>query len=276
MHLLVPTDFSENAWKAFEYAWALARQSNGKITIMHSYDPPGGGAGMLVNLEDKLVAQAEAGQARWKEKVAQVHAEYGETKPEVDFVLTQGGPVNECFYVGEDVSADMVVMGTKGSSGLEEVFIGSVTAAVIERATIPVMAVPADTSHRHLDRLTIALDGFEGRGKYFNVLLPLLKALGGVKVSAVHIAKEEGDFEAGKQQFLSELDDHEGVEVEVLVRISEGVLEGIEGFLTESNADALAMITRKRGFFGKFFNPSITRKMAMHSKIPLIAMQVES
>ena len=57
------------------------------------------------------------------------------------------------------------------------------------------------------------------------------------------------------------------------VIVNKNIDEAIDYYVAESNADLLAMFTHDVSFYEKLFNRSMTRKMAFHSKIPLLAFR---
>ncbi len=54
----------------------------------------------------------------------------------------------------------------------------------------------------------------------------------------------------------------------------ENVLEGINDYINSNDVDVLAMAIRKRSLLDKIFNRSLTKKMAYHTKIPLLALHL--
>lgn len=157
MHFLVPTDFSEPAQAALEYAVALNREIKGQITLLHVtftkkitesligldaiehlaqvMDGPASSSS-YVNTTDFSELKKTAHQKlekcidpSWSETIG-IETAFGEGRPSVKIVN----------YAREH-NVDMIVMGTHGRGAVSRFFLGSVTENVIQSADCPVLAV---------------------------------------------------------------------------------------------------------------------------------------
>jgi len=139
--ILVPCDFSEAATNAFRFALDIAGQSKGEVILLHNVELPVMYDTLLmpslsfeeVYLKD-MKTNAEKAFAKLKAKWAQDgpkvtgHVGYGST----------GASINS---FAKEKNADLIVMGTKGASGLKEIVIGSNTERIVRTSTIPVIAI---------------------------------------------------------------------------------------------------------------------------------------
>src|SRR5690606_16064308 len=141
--LLVPTDFSENAYVAAEYACALAKISNQNVRLLHVYIALYSGYGEEGNSVKQIRwAETESAEAM-KSLVENLSRQF----PEVDIE----GECVKGFMI--DVVTDklkkgensLVVMGTKGATNITESILGSTTFEVIKKSPVPVLVVPIDT-----------------------------------------------------------------------------------------------------------------------------------
>jgi nucleotide-binding universal stress UspA family protein len=131
--VLFPTDFSEPSTAAFQMACSLARDYSARLVILHVYPPP------LDHSEEVARRQPETyEESLWK----RLHAiQTSDPKIEVDYRLQEGDAANEILRIAGEVSADMVVMGTHGRSGVGRLVLGSVAENVLRHAAIPVLTV---------------------------------------------------------------------------------------------------------------------------------------
>ena len=132
--ILVPTDFSESAHTAVDYATSLARAAKATLLIVH-VEPLRDAIG-----DDELYTDAE----EYDEFV--IHAMLESVRPTDHQVpwehrLLKGSPADEIIKLAEHLDVEMIVMGTHGRSGLARVLRGSVAEAVLRRATCPVLTV---------------------------------------------------------------------------------------------------------------------------------------
>jgi universal stress protein A len=137
--LLVPTDFSEHADAALELAIDLAAESRATIHLLHAYEipisavPPYG-----VELPPGLILEVRDAAARQLEKVAAKVRARGLT---CEGHLIHGPPVDGIVEGAGSVGADLIVIGTRGLTGLKHVILGSVAERTIRSAPCPVLAV---------------------------------------------------------------------------------------------------------------------------------------
>jgi len=133
--ILHPTDFSEQAEFAFRLAAALARDHGARLILLHVISGSaivyGEGVVPPLSLEDD--------RERWEKELHQL----GVSDPSVpvEHRLKDGDPVTEILAVAEQSSADLIVMGTHGRTGLERLLMGSVAEQVVRKAPCPVLTV---------------------------------------------------------------------------------------------------------------------------------------
>ena len=139
--ILVPTDFSVSAETALDYALQLAAKLGAKVYVMHAYQLPvvGFPDGVLLptaEIATKLISWAQS-------QLAACVARRKESSVEIVPVLKQADPRDAVLSAAEDLSADLVVMGTHGRRGLARALIGSVAESVVRTSTVPVLTVHA-------------------------------------------------------------------------------------------------------------------------------------
>ena len=140
MKILHPTDFSECADLAQEQAIRLARAMGGEIILLHvALDTPLYGEGLMAMREVKAVYEA---QRKWATEALEARAAAIRPQgPPTRWRLERGVPHEEIVSVATADGADLIVMGTRGLSGLERFFLGSVADRVIRTAPCPVLTV---------------------------------------------------------------------------------------------------------------------------------------
>jgi len=140
--ILCPTDFSDPSRHALEHAIAIARWYDARIVGLHAYVPPfypvtdlvtaGVGIPMpaaptLAAVELDVVASLEPARALGVRTDARVES---------------SAPAAAILAAATALPADLIVIGTHGTSGFEHLVLGSVTEKVLRRAACPVMTVP--------------------------------------------------------------------------------------------------------------------------------------
>jgi nucleotide-binding universal stress UspA family protein len=137
--IVVPLDFSEHSEEALEYAMWLGRTFGSKIRLLHCYHVnPGSispyGPAMPTNFTRELREAAAAKLHEWGEKA-------GAEGLEVSEHLSQIFPSEGISSAARELDADLIVMGTRGLTGLKHVMLGSVAERTIRSAPCPVLTV---------------------------------------------------------------------------------------------------------------------------------------
>ncbi len=276
MKYLVPTDFSDNARNAAEYAAALAKKTQGGIIYLHIVIPIGSERQPQGNVyADKVKEKRNEAKEQLQKISTKVQLSYpGIT---TNFIIRTGEVSDEIMNAAQTYKADMIVMGTRGASGLKKFFFGSNTASVIEESNIPVLIIPENVSFMLPKKIVFATDYYDSD---FIALKKLSKVASSfnAEIVIVHIATEkELELELSMIDYFSEkvskTIDYPKITYKVIV--NENISKGIESFVENEKTDILALSTRKRNPFEKLFNKSITKEFSYHSKIPLLAFRID-
>jgi nucleotide-binding universal stress UspA family protein len=132
--ILVPLDFSPASVEALDYAVWLAKQFRAAIHLVHVYPPdeasaPGGG--------HRLFQSAEAIE-RLNEKLTGIHQKHAPTFRPENCHIRGGQPYQEIVLLAREIHADLIVLATRGRSGLKRLLLGSTAERVIRNAPCPV------------------------------------------------------------------------------------------------------------------------------------------
>ena len=143
-HILVPTDFSECADGALQYAIELAQKLQARLTLLHIIDTM-----PLGLVEDTAMLPP----SYWQELETGIEQSMEASLKRLDDVGLQGEPVivhgapfQSIIDTAKDKGADLIVMGTHGRTGLTHVLMGSVAEKVIRLAPCPVLVTRGTTN----------------------------------------------------------------------------------------------------------------------------------
>jgi len=272
--ILVPTDFSDNANTAIEYAGQLAKSLNAEVLIVNVYTP----AVTQYNVISPLIAE-ETGRAQKLavEKLESisnlVQKQYG-VKCKTQFEV--GGIVDSIDTIVTQHRIDLVVMGTRGATGLDKILFGSNTTRVIEKVKCPVLAVPKDCPFQAPKRIVYATDFHNAELNHLGKLVSIAKAFD-AEIMMTHITTDSAAMKSEemlKRNFakkVSELTDYKSISY--FVKYEEDINRALDSFTTQVYADWISLLTRERTLFEKLYNPSLTKAMAYQTKIPLLAIK---
>jgi nucleotide-binding universal stress UspA family protein len=147
--ILAPTDFSEDSKLALSYAVTLAQQFSSEIILVHVDQPLAPvmvselNPGLDVSTMNRI---AEEGRLLALKELDGATAHLRDTGVKARGLMRVGAPFLEIIHAAQSESADLIVMGTHGRTGLAHVLMGSVAERVVNKAPCPVLTV------RHPDR----------------------------------------------------------------------------------------------------------------------------
>lgn len=275
--ILVPTDFSECATRALEFAASLAKKVSGEIFLIHVHEDEN---------EDTISTSGE-----WHSYVSSYTQELPhmigllkETKALMEEIKKRdylhGIPVHDNIEVGvpgiminkaaEKYMADIIIMGTHGAKGLKEFFIGSTAEKVVQHADRPVLAIKEKFT-RELKEIIFASDFTKEAEDVFG----FVKKIAGIYNANLHLL--EIDTENGVED--NNLKNHsasmrfEGKDYPVIVYKDKTDEAGILHYAQQINADLIAIGTHGRHGLSRLFNPSVSEDLVNHSFSPVLTVK---
>jgi len=189
-HILIPTDFSAVANNALSYAIDLAKKTGAQIHVLHVKHVPVMDASFPAETYqiylDEIDKAAKMGMEELEKNILKTSG------VKYDLQTVMGFVHDELQHFVKRHDIDLIVMGTTGASGLQEIFIGSNAASVVSKSEVPVMVIP-------------------------------------------HLAKPSD-------------------------------------FIDEKQVDLLVLAKHNRSWFDRLFHRSFSKRMAFHTKIPLLVL----
>ncbi|MEX2591549.1 MAG: universal stress protein [Anditalea sp.] len=267
MKILVPTDFSDNAKHAFEFAKKVAKLNMGTITLLFSYYTIYDFAAQAA----KIVHEIETFANKAMEDQINSRHNFGIT---VDHKIIQGTVATAVTSTAYKEDYDLIIMGTQGASGIEKSLIGSNTADVIKDSKVPVLAVPFEASFETLNEITMAVELTGEEGHFFDQLMHLTKNWE-MSYRALHIQKEH---HVEKETIFKELEvylkeNYSHTPFSSTSFSAEDTIEGINQYLNEAPGSLLVMFSKNKSFLEYLFNSSHVVKMAYHTHVPLLVFK---
>jgi nucleotide-binding universal stress UspA family protein len=143
-HILVPTDFSEGAEHALEYACELARALGAEIHLLNVVGIPALGVPELgVALTSAMIDQLVVDNQTALDEIARTRC----TAPLGQVLIKAGDARDMITQTARELGVDLIVMGTHGRRGISRALLGSVTEAVVRSAPCPVLTVRLREAH---------------------------------------------------------------------------------------------------------------------------------
>jgi nucleotide-binding universal stress UspA family protein len=265
--ILVPTDFSDNALKALNYAIQVANKMDATIYVLHAYQVSSG-AGRLVSIDHIIQEDREQELNVMLRKIKPLLGE----NTRLESFVKRGSSVDTICQAADKFDVDLIIMGTTGASGMKKVFMGSTASNVIKNIKIPVLAVPADFSGSGISNITVALDNKPVEDAY--ILKPIADFVKkfDAKLNLLLVVDEDHE-DNNIDPHLQEHFKQFGVIFTYFKLTAENAADGILDFVAGKQSDMLCLIHHNRAWFEEIFHSSVAQKMAFESKVPLLVLR---
>ena len=270
--IIVPIDFSEQSQYAMKVAASLAKKYESEILALH-----------MLELNENIVSSTESfhpeqtvfllklAEKRFKDFLDKPYLEGIKITP----IIKHYKVFSELNEVAESNEADLIVMGSHGSDGLKEIFIGSNAERVVRNAKIPVIVIKQELQDFKVERLVFACDFKEENLSAFKNAEVFSKMLS-AQMELVYINTPADNFLSNRDaykrinDFLSKA--NAGYQVEIYNDYN--VEKGILNYSDSIGADIIAIPTHGRKGLSHFFMGSIGEDIANHSKIPVVTFKI--
>lgn len=271
--IIVPVDFSQQSEYALKTAASLALSHKAEILVVHMLE-----LNRSLNATPEVVNQEytvfliKAAEKRLNEFLDKSYLKGVKVTP----IIKHYKVFNELNEIAEKHDADLVVMGSHGSEGLKEIFVGSNAEKVVRHSHIPVLVVKNDYSDFKINRLVFASD-FKLTGLKAFEKAKAFAELVSAELDLVYINTPYGDFLstddafARINKFLAKANFVDQVEIYNDYSVEMGILN-----YSKANAvDAIAISTHGRKGLSHFFSGSIGEDVTNRAKIPVVTFKIE-
>ena len=270
--IIIPTDFSPIATNALHFGIDMAKAINASILLLHVYQVPVSFTDtpiVLVSIED-LRKGAEEQIEKLKKEVE--HLTSGSVKVYTE--TRMGNVTDELETLCSKINPFAVVMGTKGSSGVERILFGSNTLNAIRHLNWPVICVPPGKAFGHgIKKIGFACDFrdvvkstpthfIKEFVKEFNAELHVLN----VDHDNKHFKPETPEQSILLHTLLEEANpsyhfiEHADIE------------DGINEFAEKNNLDLIITIPKKNKLLQGIFKPSSTKQLVYQAHVPVMCV----
>ncbi|MBK6947952.1 MAG: universal stress protein [Haliscomenobacter sp.] len=271
--ILFPTDFSKTADHAFPAALELASRFGAELTTVHAFLEPFVPKGYMTRTLKEMVDQADFEEFElYRDQLPKLH--------EIANALGKGDiPIRHAFFPGKDIirqlltaaekeKSDLIVMGTTGARGVEEIFQGTVASEVMEHAPCPVLIIPEAASRYPVFKRIAFACGLEpseeGALSWLKHFANLLQA----EIIRINLpGVDETEFEIYQTACVEE-----AAETSFVFCDCWKSDESIAAFLESREIDLLALATHKTSFIQELFRQNVEKQIARHLPYPILGI----
>ncbi len=276
--ILLPTDFSDNAYNAIRYAMQFFKDDHVTFYLLNTFTPVSYNVGYLVEtpmpygLEDVALMNSKREIEATEEKIKKEF-----NNPKHDFVRLSAFNtlIGEIQEVIEKYNIDLLIMGTKGATGAKEVFIGTHTMYTMKKVKCPVMAIPSGFEYEEPKDILFPTDYNLSTD---NIYLSLIKEICNKHVCRLNVLNAYYGVPLNNdQREVKDFLDEYFKDNAHIFHIAEGVdvLEAVEDFQKKYKINLLIMIHNKHSFFENLLFKPVINQIAYHTNIPFLVIPSE-
>jgi nucleotide-binding universal stress UspA family protein len=274
--IIVPIDFSEHSEYALEAAAILAQKFNAEIFALHmleisdavlTYNPD--------EKESKAFYLYKLAEQKFKEFLDKDYLKGVKINP----VVKHFKVFSEVNEVAKEINAELIVIGSHGSSGVKEFLVGSNTEKVVRYADVPVLIVKHNPILMDFDQVVFACDFSEESVKPYMNACKLFSDLGSnmnlVYVNLPNVGyKSTAEMEKRVAEFFKVANGNLNEMNNVSYVCDYSVEQGILNYANVVGADLIAVATHGRRGLAHFFEGSISEDLANHSTLPVMTFKI--
>lgn len=273
--ILLPTDFSENALEAIRYALTVYRDVKTKFYLLHTYTPPIYQTEYLIGSPGQIglgdILQ-ESSMTQLEKLKSQLENEFKNSKHSLIVHSAFSTLLDEISRTVETENIDLIVMGTKGVTGANEILFGTNTVHVIRKAKCPVIAVPPSFDYESPKEILFPTDYEIEYNK--EMMQPLLALVTQHKsrINVMHV-RTGYDLTISQQRHKGQLEKLLGDNALFHEEPDNILIDAINAFQGKQRINLLVMIQNKHTFLERLFIEPVIKKIGLNLTVPFMVLQ---
>jgi nucleotide-binding universal stress UspA family protein len=274
--IIVPIDFSEHSEYALKTAAKLAKKANAELLVLH-----------MLELSDIILTETDSQQQQKAVFFLKLVEQKFETFLDKEYlkdvnvtpIVKHYKVFSEVNDVAKEHDADIIVMGSHGTSGFKEFFVGSNTERVVRNSETPVLVIKNEIKDINFGTAVFATNFEEENVRPYLNATSMFEALGAkLKLLYVNLPNEhfKSSVEIEKKiaEFLITADGNLDKLNDVAYQADYTVEQGVMNYANKVGADIIAIPTHGRKGISHFFAGSIGEDIANHSPLPVITFMI--
>ena len=274
--IVLPTDFSKNAWNAISYALELFKNEACDFYVLHTYDvnnylldPI-----MVLNPDDNALQIAQEKSESGLNKISQRISFRDEALDHHFFYVSKEAELVLALKdIVEKKDIELIVMGTKGDTDSPNIAYGNNAVRVMEKIrNCPVLAIPPNVLFREPNEIVFPTSfRTHFKRRELDHLINIAQ-ITNAPVRVLHVQKEPelDEIQQNYKALLSECFD--GLDYSFHNLDDSNVSEALQFFVQSRGSEMIAFINKKHTFFSTIFSQPMVKKLGASTKVPLLAM----
>lgn len=274
-NILLPTDFSENAFNAMEYAVQLFKEEDCTFHLLNTFTPIAYNIGTFhdgystLMLEEITRKNSENGLKDIQDKLV---TKFNNPKHTFHRLACLNLLTDAIIAAVKERDIDVIVMGTKGATGAKEVFLGTNTLYTIKKANCAVIAVPEGFEYVDPKDVLFPTDfKFSIENKYF----PLFRSIctnhkSRLSILNVYFGQPLEASRANTKEQFEEFFKHNNFIFHEKENMD--IAEAVELFQIKHRIDFLVMVQNKHSFFENLLFKPVIKQIVYHTNVPFMVI----
>lgn len=278
-NILLPTDFSKNAWNALAYALTLYKKTPCTFYILNAFQVNAYTSERLVKLKnsgrafDAAKEESELGLARF---LKGIRFRTENSRHQFHTISTQGDLLEAVQDCVDKKDIDIIIMGKNGQDKTPRIY-GSHTTELMEKIkNCPVLVIPENIilMENSIQEIVFTTNlKYPFKQKELSALIDIANRFNAA-IRILYIEEEKKEFT--KEQVINKetLKDYlaaHNFSFHTLTKVT--VPAGIHSFIESRDSNLLTLYKRKKGFFSKLFSPSFVENSDFDPKTPVLILK---
>ncbi len=275
--ILLPTDFSENSWNAIQYALSFFENSICHFFILHVNR-----LGNIASVDTSYITtpetiedvQTKLAKKKLRELLKRISKELPHNKKHKFYTITDYNFFIESIrnHVQEK-NIDMIVIGTKGASGLKKFIVGSNTGDIITKVPCTTLVVPENAKFKSIKEIAFPTD--LSILYHIQTLQPISEILETFPsfLRILHINKKEKDLNTDQVKYKELLEDYffnNNYSFHFLT--NDNIEDAVQCFVQSRDIDIIAMVAKNLNYFQRIlFSPTV-KEISYHTDVPFLVL----
>jgi nucleotide-binding universal stress UspA family protein len=276
-NILLPTDFSENSWNAIKYAINFFEKEICNFYLLYvnrlndnimNASPYLASDGVLEDVYTK------PSKRKLRKVLERITSRFTPNKNHKFYSLSDYDFFIESIRKHvEEKSIDIIVMGTKGASGLKKIIVGTNTGDVITKVKCNTLAVPEKAEFNKLQEIAFPTDF--SLNYDIQILQPLSDIIENYKAGLriLHISKKKDDLNTDQKRNIELLDDYfNHLNHSFHYLTNKKTEDAIQCFTESRNTDMICMVAKNLNYFQQILFHSKIEEISYHTEIPFLVL----
>lgn len=274
--ILVPTDFSDNAMNAIQYALELFKYERSDFFIMNAY-------------QDKIYADTTLLKNETLDKVTKIISDKSQEQlentlkkikeispnPRHTYTIASSNSMlmDEADKIVDEENIDIIVMGTRGETNDRKLTFGSHTLQILKYVQCPVLAIPENYKYTQPKHILFPTDYMiPYKRRELKLLCEMAFSYRSV-IDVLYISKSKklSLRQEDNQKFIKETLCKNSINFKTIS--GKNISNTIYKYLKEHKVDMLVLVNTRHSFLESILFQSTIDKMSLHIDIPFLTLQ---